>query len=79
MAMFAAAEKFLAKYLGGRFQEGGTPETMTRLKEITVDPATVAMPKRAEASAAAPQIVADLPTGVYKYKAISRQVKTRST
>lgn len=46
MAMFAAAEKFLAKHLGGRFQEGGTPEVMTRLKEITVDPATVAMPKK---------------------------------
>jgi dipeptidyl aminopeptidase/acylaminoacyl peptidase len=69
MAMFAAAEKFLAKYLGGRFQEGGTQETMTRLKEITVDPATVVMPKRAEASAAAPRVVAVFPKGVYKYKA----------
>src|SRR6185503_7207067 len=28
MASFAAAEKFLAKHLGGRFQEGGTPETL---------------------------------------------------
>ena len=28
MAMFAAAEKFLAKHLGGRFQEGGTPEVV---------------------------------------------------
>jgi dipeptidyl aminopeptidase/acylaminoacyl peptidase len=46
MAMFAAAEKFLAKHLGGRYQEGGTPEVMTRLKEITVDPSTVAMPKK---------------------------------
>jgi dipeptidyl aminopeptidase/acylaminoacyl peptidase len=45
MAMFAAAEKFLAKHLGGRFQEGGTPEVMQRLKDITVDPATVALAK----------------------------------
>jgi hypothetical protein len=41
MAMFAAAEKFLAKYLGGRFQESATSEVMTRLREITVDPKTV--------------------------------------
>ena len=34
MAMFARGEEFLAKYLGGRFQPGGTPEVMQRLKEI---------------------------------------------
>ena len=41
MAMFAAGEKFLAKHLGGRFQESATPEVAARLKEITVDPKTV--------------------------------------
>lgn len=41
MAMIAAAEKFLAKHLGGRFQGSMTPEVAKRLKEITVDPATV--------------------------------------
>ena len=41
MAMFAAAEKFLAKYLGGRYQESMTPEVKQRLAEITVDPKTV--------------------------------------
>ncbi len=40
MAMLAAAEKFLAKHLGGRYQ-GSTPDVEKRLKEITVDPATV--------------------------------------
>ena len=30
MAMFMAAEKFLAKYLDGRYQEKGTPEVETR-------------------------------------------------
>lgn len=45
MAMYAAAEKFLAQHLGGRYQEGGTPEVMKRLKEITVDPATVEISK----------------------------------
>jgi len=37
MAMFTAVEAFLATHLGGRHQEGGTPETLARLKEITVD------------------------------------------
>lgn len=41
MAMIAAAEKFLAKHLGGRFQESMTPEVAKRLKEITVDVNTV--------------------------------------
>ncbi len=41
MAMLAAAEKFLAKHLGGRFQESMPPEVEARLREITVDPKTV--------------------------------------
>jgi dipeptidyl aminopeptidase/acylaminoacyl peptidase len=48
LAMFAAAERFLAKHLGGRFQEDMTPEVATRLQEITVDVKTVEAPKRAE-------------------------------
>lgn len=50
MAMIAAAEKFLAKHLGGRYQEDMPPEVATRLKEITVDVKTVVMPKRVEAA-----------------------------
>ena len=55
MAMIAAAEKFLAKHLGGRYQESMTPEVAQRLKEITVDPKTVtiSMPKKADMNAAA--------------------------
>jgi dipeptidyl aminopeptidase/acylaminoacyl peptidase len=41
MAMLALTEKFLAKYLGGRYQESVTPEVAKRLLEITVDPKTV--------------------------------------
>lgn len=41
MAMLAASEKFLAKYLGGRYQESMTPEVAKRLREITVDPSSV--------------------------------------
>ncbi|MGC9998165.1 MAG: S9 family peptidase [Terriglobia bacterium] len=45
MASLMATEKFFAKYLGGRYQEGGTPEVVARLKEVTVDPKTVALAK----------------------------------
>ena len=46
LAMIAASEKFLAKHLGGRYQESMTPEVSKRLAEITVDPkaVTLAMP-----------------------------------
>jgi dipeptidyl aminopeptidase/acylaminoacyl peptidase len=70
MAMFATAEKFLAKHLGGRFQEGGTPEVLARLKEITVDPKTVTLPKKAEAVATSgPKPSNGLTAGVSNYKA----------
>jgi hypothetical protein len=47
MAMFAAGEKFLAQYLGGRYQATMTDEVAKRLGEITVDPKTVVMVKPA--------------------------------
>jgi dipeptidyl aminopeptidase/acylaminoacyl peptidase len=50
MAMFATAEKFLAGHLKGRYQESMTREVATRLKEITVDPATVTLKKKMESS-----------------------------
>ncbi len=37
MAMWVAAEKFLAKHLGGRFQEDMPEEVKVRLQEITQD------------------------------------------
>ncbi|HEY0460422.1 MAG TPA: alpha/beta fold hydrolase [Pyrinomonadaceae bacterium] len=48
LAMVMAAEKFLAKHLGGRFQEGGSAESVQRLKEITVDVKTVTLAKKAD-------------------------------
>ena len=69
MAMFMASEKFLAKYLGGRFQEGGTPESVARLKEITVDPKTVVLAKKVDAgTVGVPKPAMDLQAGTYKYK-----------
>ena len=69
MAMFSEAEKFFAKYLGGRFQEGATSEVAQRLQEITVDVKTVTMPKKVEATAEAPKPTSDLQPGTFNYKA----------
>jgi dipeptidyl aminopeptidase/acylaminoacyl peptidase len=69
MAMCAVSEKFLAKHLGGRYQEGGTPEVTTRLKEITVDIKTVEKPKRVEAMAVGqPKPEVDLRPGKHSYQ-----------
>ncbi|MBW8878785.1 MAG: S9 family peptidase [Acidobacteria bacterium] len=70
LAMFAAAEKFLAKHLGGHYQESMTPEVATRLAEISVDVKTVQKPHRLAASAATPpKPAADLKPGTTSYKA----------
>ena len=68
MAAMAASEAFLAKHLGGRFQEGGTPEVVARLKEITVDPKTVVLAKKVDTAAVgAPKPAADLVAGTFSY------------
>jgi dipeptidyl aminopeptidase/acylaminoacyl peptidase len=69
MAMFAASEKFLAKYLGGRYQETMTPEVTQRLKEISVDVKTVTLPKKVETTSALPKPAVDLQSGSANYKA----------
>lgn len=69
MAMFAQSEKFLAKYLGGRYQESMTPEVSQRLNEINVDVKTVTMPKMMTASAELPKPAVDLRPGTFNYKA----------
>jgi hypothetical protein len=66
----AAAERFLATHLKGRFQEGGTPEVMARLEEITVDPKTVALPQKVDAgSITTPAPALDLTAGTWSYAA----------
>ncbi len=69
MAMFASAEKFLAKYLGGRYQESMTPEVSQRLKEITVDVKTVTLPKMTSSTSEVPKPAVDLRPGTFNYKA----------
>lgn len=71
MAHLAAAEKFVAKQLGGRYQESMTPEVAKRLQEITVDPKSVTRPRRADevaAEAIAFKPVRDLESGTFLYK-----------
>ncbi len=71
MALYMSAEKFLAKHLGGRYQEGGTPEAVARLNEITVDPKVVVLAKKVDANAVGlPKAAMDLQPGTYKYKAM---------
>jgi dipeptidyl aminopeptidase/acylaminoacyl peptidase len=68
MAMFASAEKFLAKYLNGRYQEDMKPEVAARLKEITVDVKTVTAPKKVEIAVGSPKPAVDLSAGKFSYK-----------
>ncbi|HEY6251868.1 MAG TPA: alpha/beta fold hydrolase [Candidatus Angelobacter sp.] len=70
MASLMATEAFFAKYLGGRYQESGTPEVVARLKEVTVDPKAVVLAKKADPnSVGVPKTAVDLSPGTYKYKA----------
>ena len=52
MAMFAAIEKFLWRHVGTRHQERVPAEVSARLKEITVDPATVKLTRPVDAASA---------------------------
>ncbi len=47
MAMIVAVENFLARHLGGRLQPEVREEIAKRLREITIDPATVKPPQEA--------------------------------
>ncbi|MGP8226732.1 MAG: alpha/beta fold hydrolase [Terracidiphilus sp.] len=68
LALFMEAEKFLAAHLGGRYQEGGSAESVARLKEITVDPKTVVLAKKVDAGAVGtPKPAVDLQPGVCHY------------
>jgi dipeptidyl aminopeptidase/acylaminoacyl peptidase len=68
LALFMESEKFLAGHLGGRFQEGGSAESVARLKEITVDPKTVVLAKKVDAAAVGlPKPAGDLQPGTSHY------------
>ena len=68
MAMYAAAEKFFALHLKGRHQVGGQADVLKRLPEITVDPKTVVLAKKADAAAVmVPTPVAQPTAGTFAY------------
>lgn len=68
LALMAASEQFLALHLNGRYQEGGSPEEVTRLKEITVDPATVVLAPKIDVSAVgAPKPATELMPGTHHF------------
>src|SRR5262249_6509011 len=53
----------------GRYQEGGTPEVVKRLAEITVDPKTVVLTKKVDqAAVGVPKPAMDLKPGTRKYQ-----------
>lgn len=69
LALFMESEKFLAQYLGGRFQDGGSAESVARLKEISVDPKTVVLAKTVDANAVGlPKPAIDLQPGNSSYQ-----------
>jgi dipeptidyl aminopeptidase/acylaminoacyl peptidase len=71
LALFMGAEKFLARHLGGRYQEGGSEESVKRLAELTVDPKTVVLARKLDAGAVSvPKLAADPVAGTYKFKAM---------
>ena len=69
MALWAASETFFAKHLRGRVQEGGTPEVVKRLAEITVDPKTVVLSRPVAVSDALPKIAGSIAPGSASYQA----------
>jgi dienelactone hydrolase len=70
LAMVTTMERFLAKHLDARFQESVPDDVAARLKEITVDPATVQLAAKLDPSqVGVPTPARDLAPGLSKYKA----------
>jgi dipeptidyl aminopeptidase/acylaminoacyl peptidase len=69
LVLFTTAEKFLAKYLGGRYQQSMTPAITERMAVLTVDPKTVVLAKKVEVASSAPKPTSELKVGTASYKA----------
>jgi dipeptidyl aminopeptidase/acylaminoacyl peptidase len=68
MAFLAAAEKFLANHLGGRYQEDMPDDVAEKLKELMVDINTVKLPESIDnVSMDLPKVAADLKAAEYNY------------
>jgi len=69
LVLYTTAEKFLAKHLGGRYQESETPAIKERMAVLTVDPKTVVLAKKVVVPASAPTPATNLTPGTITYKA----------
>jgi dipeptidyl aminopeptidase/acylaminoacyl peptidase len=69
LVLYTTAEKFLAKHLGGRYQESMTPAITERMAVLTVDPKTVVLAKKVVVPASAPTPATSLTPGTIAYKA----------
>ena len=68
MAFLAAAEKFLANHLDGRYQEEMPEDIANKLEELRVDINTVELPKSmGDISMDLPKVASDLEAGEYEY------------
>ena len=69
MAMWVTTEKFLAKHLGGRYQETMSEDVAKRLKEITQDVSKVVYKKAEKVNVpkALPTFSDDLKEGTFEY------------
>ena len=69
MAMWVSVEKFLAKHLGGRYQEDAPKDVAKRLKEITQDVSKVVYKKAEKVSVpkSLPVFSDDLKEGTHQY------------
>ena len=71
LAMVAAMERFMAKYLDARFQESMPANVSDRLKQVTVDPTTVVLTAAVDPSKVGlPSPARDLTAGTAKFKAV---------
>jgi dipeptidyl aminopeptidase/acylaminoacyl peptidase len=81
MAFVAAMEKFLARHVGGRYQEDMPDDVAQRLEEITVDVSTVTLNEEPdpEESGSAPVPERELTTGIYRYEIEAMGMQMKST
>lgn len=70
MAMIAAAEKFLAKYIGTRYQDDMPDDVAKRLQQMKVDISNVEFPKKSDVKVIPRFLLAstDLSEATYNYK-----------
>ncbi|HEX9083701.1 MAG TPA: alpha/beta fold hydrolase [Gemmatimonadaceae bacterium] len=68
LVLFSTAEKFLAKHLGGRYEQSLTPAITERMAVLTIDPKTVVLAKKVEVSSGPPKPAVGLKPGTATYK-----------